>query len=221
MSSCCTPVNDQSDQGGACCSTTTSAVEPAVVELSRRCPVCGEKSKQVDTNTVKAMLDISLHTIRPGGYAFCRSEDCPVVYFALDGVQTLTEADLRVAVHQKHPDDDDVFVCYCFRHTPGAIRAELVETGQSTVVETVTEGTRSGQCAYEIRNPQGSCCLGNLRTVIERAEIELKSLSASIRATGRCLDLSFNNSNLEKWSCCVTKIRFAHDISAQSCIMLS
>ena len=175
MSSCCTPVNEQSNQGGDCCSTTTSAVEPAAVELSRHCPACGEKGKKVDTNTVKAMLAISLHTIQPNGYAFCRSEDCPVVYFALDGEQTLTEADLRVAVHQKHPDDDDVFVCYCFRHTPGSIRAEMVDTGQSTVVETVTEGTQGGQCACDIRNPQGSCCLGNVRATVNRAKLDLEA----------------------------------------------
>lgn len=180
MSSCCTPVNERSDQGGDCYYTTTSAVELAAVELSRHCPACDEKGKKIDTNTIKAMLDISLHAMRHDGYAFCRSEACPVVYFALDGEQTLTEVDLRVAVHQKHPDDDDVFVCYCFRHTPGSIRSELVETGQSTVVETVTEGTQGGQCACDIRNPQGSCCLGNVRAAVKRAKLELEAAAVSV-----------------------------------------
>ena len=83
-------------------------------------------------------------------------------------------------VHQKHPDDDYVFVCYCFRHTPGSIRAELVETGQRTVVETVTEGTQGGQCACDIRNPQGSCCLGNVRATVKRTKLELEAAAVSV-----------------------------------------
>ena len=163
MSSCCLPASDGVNHD----------VERN--ELIQHCPVCGKRGKGVDTLTVKAMLDCSLHAIRPSGYGFCRSQDCPVVYFSRDGEQTLVETDLRVLVHQKHPSEDSVFVCYCFRHTPGSIRAEVQKTGQSTVVETVTHGTQTNQCACEIRNPQGSCCLGNVRAAVKQAIVELKS----------------------------------------------
>lgn len=161
------------------CGTDSScAVEQPTAAQVQLCPACGKKGKQVGRETVKAMLAVSLHEIRPDStYRFCASEDCPIVYFANDCEQTLTEGDLRERVHQKHPDNDDVFVCYCFRHTPGSIRAELLATGQSTVVETITQGTKLHQCACELRNPQGSCCLGNVGAAVKRVRQELDAVT--------------------------------------------
>ncbi|HBY95370.1 MAG: hypothetical protein M5U01_21250 [Ardenticatenaceae bacterium] len=149
----------------------------AIVELSH-CPACGERGKPVEMQTVKAMLAVSLEALRPTDYRFCRTPTCPVVYFATDGEHTLVEAELRERVHQKAPEDDDVFVCYCFRHTPGSIRAELIETGTSTAVDRVNAGIQAGQCACEIRNPQGSCCLGNVRAVVRRVTHEERVLQS-------------------------------------------
>jgi hypothetical protein len=177
MSSCCTPAQNGLSgvtEGAGCAVHDEETVGPNSLRI-QHCPVCGQKGKGVDTLTVKAMLAVSLHAIHPVGYGFCRTEDCLVIYFSLDGEQTMGETDLRELIHQKHPNDDDVYVCYCFRHTPGSIRAELSKTGQSTVVETVTRGTQTDQCACEIRNPQGSCCLGNVRAAVKRATGELES----------------------------------------------
>jgi len=115
------------------------------------------------------MLALPLTEVRDMEYRFCRTPDCPTVYYSEDGQQRFREDDLRERVHQKHPHDDDVFVCYCFRHTPLSIRSEILTTGGSTVVETITAGIKAGQCACDIRNPQGSCCLGNVRAVVETA----------------------------------------------------
>lgn len=179
MSDCCTPntngTKNRMAQETDCCATSSSCVveQPTAVQV-QHCPTCGKKGKPVGMETVKAMLAVTLHEIQPDrSYRFCAQEDCAVVYFTDDGEQTFTEDDLRERVHQKHPDDDDVFVCYCFRHTPGSIRVELLETGQSTVVETVTQGTKVHQCACEIRNPQGSCCLGNVGAAVKRVRQEL------------------------------------------------
>jgi len=151
-----------------CCVTSSGQMQQARPVQVQSCPTCGKQGKKVDIEAVKAMLAITLHEIQPDrSYLFCRTEDCTVVYFADDGEQIFTEDELREKVYQKHPDDDDVFVCYCFRHTLGSIRAELLATGQSTVVETVTAGTKIHQCACEIRNPQGSCCLGNVQAAIK------------------------------------------------------
>lgn len=120
------------------------------------------------------MLVISLVAVRPVEYRFCRTVQCPVVYFSSDGRQTFTECELRERVYQKHPNDDEVFVCYCFRHTPGTIRAELRVSGVSTTVERINAGITAGQCACEIRNPQGNCCLGNVTTTVKRLEAATK-----------------------------------------------
>ncbi|MFQ5664572.1 MAG: hypothetical protein ACE5HL_12170 [Terriglobia bacterium] len=138
------------------------------------CPACGQKGKLVGALTLKALLAVPLTQLRGVEYAFCGTPDCPTVYYSVDGQQRFGEDALRERVHQKHQAADDVFVCYCFRHSPGGIRAELVATGHSSVVASVTAGIQAGQCACEIRNPQGSCCLGNVRAAVQRIESALR-----------------------------------------------
>lgn len=133
------------------------------------CPLCGTKGKSVDTQTVKALLSVSLRDLTSVVYRFCRNGECKVVYFGESG-DLYTEDDLSERVHQKHPETADVFVCYCFRHTPGSIQRELLLTGISSVIEQVNAGIQAGQCACEIRNPQGSCCLGNVTAAVKRAQ---------------------------------------------------
>jgi hypothetical protein len=87
--------------------------------------------------------------------------------FSEDGTQIFTTDQVRERVYQKEPDGDDVFVCYCFRHTPGSIRAEFAATGASTVIDAINAGIQAGQCACDIRNPQGACCLGNVSAVVK------------------------------------------------------
>jgi hypothetical protein len=133
----------------------------------------------VETITVQALLAVPLTEVRGDAYRFCAQPDCPTVYYSSDssggageaagkpGQHVFREADLRERVYQKHPTDDDVFVCYCFRHTPGSLRSELQATGRCTVVQRVTAGIKAERCACELRNPQGSCCLGNVRALTE------------------------------------------------------
>ena len=90
MSSCCTTEVNESNgsAANACCAVPDEQESAQSAKHIQHCPVCGTKGKAVDTQTVKAMLDISLHNIRPSGYGFCRIDDCPVVYFSLDGEHT-------------------------------------------------------------------------------------------------------------------------------------
>lgn len=155
-----------------CCAAPAPDMSRRLQHLPPRCPGCGASGKRVETKTVKALLAVSLQAIRPTAYYFCRTPDCPVVYFSSDGAQIFGEADLREQVYQKHPGDDDVYVCYCFRYTAGLIRAELQMIGASTVVEAISAGIQAGQCACEIRNPQGSCCLGNIRATVKRLQTQ-------------------------------------------------
>ncbi|BCX06057.1 MAG: hypothetical protein KatS3mg053_3995 [Candidatus Roseilinea sp.] len=136
----------------------------AVVEI---CPHCGRRGRPVDTRTIKALLNVTLEVLHPVTYRFCATPDCPNVYFAEDGSHVLGEDQLRVRVHQKHPHDADVLVCYCFFHSPGSVRAEIAAHGATDVVERVTALTKVDACACDIRNPQGSCCLGNLQRVVK------------------------------------------------------
>jgi hypothetical protein len=38
-------------------------------------------------------------------------------------------------------------------------------------VDDIDTGINTGQCACDLRNPQGSCCLGNVRGLIKRLQI--------------------------------------------------
>ncbi len=115
--SCCS----QPAAGAATCELPSATAErpPRVVTA---CPHCGEKGKPVQGQTVKALLSVTLRQVQDGEYLFCHNEKCPVVYFSTAGQQTFTTDHIRELVYQKEPDRDDVFICYCFRHTVGEIR---------------------------------------------------------------------------------------------------
>ena len=134
------------------------------------CPTNGKLGKRVDSLIVKSMLFISLMNFEYRQYYFCREADCPTVYYSADGSKTFAETDLRERVYQKHPQDDTIFVCYCFNHTPASIHTEIKETGQSSAAALINEGIRLGKCACDIRNPQGDCCLGNVSKLVKNIQ---------------------------------------------------
>ena len=164
----------------ACCTVPSIGNGLTNQPAGSTCPHCGVRGKLVDTRTLKAMLAVSLVALQPVAYYFCPTVQCPVVYFATGGRQTFTESDLRERVYQKHPDDAAVFVCYCFRHTLGTIRAEGLTTKASAVIEQIKTGIAAGQCACEIRNPQGSCCLGNVSAVVKQTMQEATTVALEV-----------------------------------------
>lgn len=133
------------------------------------CPSCGNTGKPVNLLTVKALLALPLTEIHATEYRFCKTPDCPTVYYSVDGKQQFGEESLREKVHQKHPGNGKMFVCYCFKHTPESIKSEFLAARKSAVVESIMAGIKAGLCACEIRNPEGSCCLGNVRAVVKQA----------------------------------------------------
>ncbi len=98
---------------------------------------------------------------------FCGQADCPVVYFADQRV--FMKQDVRFPVFQKEPGNGSVPVCYCFGFTSADIQTEVQATGKSTVVEEITRRVKAGECECERKNPQGSCCLGNVSAVAKDA----------------------------------------------------
>ncbi len=158
--------NCPAEAGSAVCELPSQRVElPA--RTSSRCPTCGQKGKPVQGQTVKALLSVCLRAVQNVEYLFCRTQSCPIVYFTADSSQTFAIEDVRERVYQKEPDVDSVFVCYCFRHTVGEVRAASTEAS-AAIVDDVNEGIQAGQCACDVRNPQGSCYLGNLRGLVKR-----------------------------------------------------
>ena len=139
-------------------------------EADRACPACGRVGRGVDRITVKAMLrPAALARLADSEYRFCTTPSCPVVYFA--HAEHFRTAEVGVPVFQKEPPGART-VCYCFAVTEGDVGQELARSGRSTAVERISTLVKAGRCACEIKNPQGSCCLGNVAAVIRSAEIE-------------------------------------------------
>jgi hypothetical protein len=119
----------------------------------------------VSLTTVRALLRISLRAVTQTAYRFCATASCPVVYFAVDGDERFMTDQLRERVLQKASDDPAVPVCCCFQYT----RADVQRADASTrarIIADITAGVKAGQCACDMRNPQGACCLGNLRRMM-------------------------------------------------------
>ncbi len=144
-----------------CCAPLASGLSRAV------CPTNQKVGQLVGRVTLQALLARPLTLVSAvHDYRFCPAPDCPTVYYRADGRQTFGEGDLRERVYQKHQRAADMLVCYCFQYTVGQIRTEIERTGASAVVERITAGIQAGQCACEVRNPQGSCCLGNVLALV-------------------------------------------------------
>jgi hypothetical protein len=118
--------------------------------------------------TVRAQLAISLRSITQEAYRFCASAGCPVVYFTPNGTQQFTTEQLRELVFQKAPGNPASLICYCFQHSLGAIQAADASM-RAQIVADITAGVQAGRCACDLRNPQGSCCLGNVRRIVQAA----------------------------------------------------
>lgn len=138
------------------------------------CPSCREKGKPVQGQTVKALLAVSLRQVRNVEYMFCSTQSCRVAYFSTDGQQMFTVDQVRERIYQKEPDADDVLVCYCFRHTVGEVR-QASSVARAGILDDINTGIQSDQCACDLRNPQGSCCLGNVRDLIKKLAVPVLS----------------------------------------------
>ncbi len=126
------------------------------------CPFSGTQGRKLDGVTVKSMLSISLQNVHNTSYYFCREPNCDVVYFSEDGQQVFRTHEIRERVYQKEAHNSDVPICYCFRYTPADVERDVHDTSGTQVIEAIKQGIREEQCACDLRNPQGDCCLGNV-----------------------------------------------------------
>ena len=142
----------------------------------QNCPACGARGKAVSTLTLTHMVKPEfLNTVDKPGFLFCATAACDVVYFHADG-ERLGKKDVRVRVGLKEREDP-VPLCYCFGFTEGMVREEIGDTEGCTIPQRITAEIKAGHCACEVRNPQGSCCLGNVTEAVKRllaAEVSLR-----------------------------------------------
>ncbi len=129
------------------------------------CPECRQAGNAVELITVKALVSISLQLVENKTYYFCSTSFCPIVYYSSDGTSSFTKFQIRERVYQKEPYTDDVYVCYCFKYTLGELR-NLSHQARNMVLREITNAIKEKKCACNLRNPQGTCCLENIRTLL-------------------------------------------------------
>jgi len=149
----------------ACCSTSPATAPPPAAE-DLICPHCSNAGKSVSLLTLKHQVKLAhLAAVEAGPFVFCRTPDCPVVYFnAVDTLLSL--ADVRQRPTAKTSVNPQL--CYCFGFDTETARAEIRATGQCTVPRRIAAEMKADRCACEIRNPQGSCCFGNVTAAVKR-----------------------------------------------------
>jgi hypothetical protein len=98
-------------------------------------------------------------------FAFCRSPECPVVYFNAKDVTLLLD-DVRQIPTVKSSGNPQL--CYCFGFDTEMARNEIRATGQCNIPSRVAAEMKADRCACEIRNPQGSCCFANVTLAVKR-----------------------------------------------------
>ncbi len=156
----------------SCCGATSEDKAP------EHCPRCGEKGRSVARETVASMASLSVpaSSLSLSDFSICPSEKCEAVYFAT-GEAVLEQKDVRVPVNWKD-SGADVPLCYCFSHTRRSIADEAAATGRSSAFESITEAVKAGECACDVKNPSGTCCLGDIRRY-EKKLVEKEKYTAS------------------------------------------
>lgn len=134
-----------------CCSNPTAKTKQA-------CPECG-------STCIKVCMATLFHQVRfpenqhiaADDYYFCSSTQCPIAYFSVGG-EIIPKQRLRTFQEMQNGK-----LCYCFdidaEQYLSALRANL----GAPIKNWVVQRTQSGECACDIRNPSGQCCLAHFK----------------------------------------------------------
>jgi copper chaperone CopZ len=149
------------------------------------CPSCGGKGKPVKPITIGSLVtnEARARAGRTDGFRFCSERSCAVAYFRPEDGVGIARSEVRVRIGQKETEAPRP-VCYCFGHTIEEIEAEVATTGTSRIADDITEKCRRGLDRCEETNPQGSCCLGNVRRAIKEVQAPREGALAAANVSG-------------------------------------
>jgi hypothetical protein len=158
-----------------CCNLDQPTEKVLVMSRQHTCPQDGTKGKPVHLVTLKSLLiGAALEKLDiQNTYTFCPNSDCSVVYFS-NTYQIFTTVDLKIPVFQKD-SREQVLACYCFDWSRQRIREEIEQTGTSNAVASITAHIKAKRCGCEVNNPQGACCLANVREFVQHIQQSLSS----------------------------------------------
>ncbi|MCX7067587.1 MAG: hypothetical protein NTW85_07850 [Methylococcales bacterium] len=146
----------------SCCSNHATKIITGI------CPQCGESCKSVEHKTLYHQVKFPENQkISLDKYYFCSSEKCPVGYFSSTG-HAISKQQLRT--YQEIEDDK---LCYCFDINADHYLSALTANNAETLKNFVIQKTKSGDCACDIKNPSGQCCLAKFKALERLASSSL------------------------------------------------
>lgn len=136
----------------------------SIVESAQtKCPSCGERGRTVKDTTIACLVAVAQRADLGAEPRFCASGACDVVYFGVGGA-IVTKTAMSVRVFQKETAPDRP-VCYCFEHSARAIVSAQRVDGSNTLFDAIKAACKQGRDRCAETNPQGRCCLANVRAV--------------------------------------------------------
>jgi len=103
-------------------------------------------------------------------YRFCPTPGCDVAWFSEATSHRIPVAASRVRIGQKETVADRS-LCYCFGFSAADVATQVERTGTSTIPDVIAEHCRRGEDRCPETNPQGACCLGNVRAAMKSAAV--------------------------------------------------
>jgi hypothetical protein len=118
------------------------------------CPHCGQSCADVSPRTIRHHIRQAWQWVAESDrYFYCGNPACAVVYFGADG-SIIPQTRLRTPDAKQATAD--ALICHCF-----GITVSDAKQSQAARDFALTQ-TRERQCACEVRNPSGRCCLADL-----------------------------------------------------------
>ena len=138
------------------------------------CPTCAGRGlpcsgpSKVPAITVQHLIRREHHAQLPAGeFYFCPQRQCETVYFDEAGHE-IRKGQLSTKVWRKEAELDAP-VCYCFSVSAQEIVEDARKHGVPRIPLEIREKIRAGLCACEIKNPRGTCCLGDVAYWVKQA----------------------------------------------------
>lgn len=146
-----------------CCPTNTST------KTKQICPECGSSCKSVGMATLYHQVRFpDNQALITDSYYFCPAKACAVGYFSNTG-NAIPKQLLRS--YQAIQNDA---LCYCFDIDAEQYLLALKAQRAEPIKDFVMQRTKAGECACEIRNPSGQCCLTNFKRLENEHNIAVK-----------------------------------------------
>jgi hypothetical protein len=101
-----------------------------------------------------------------------------VVYFGAGEVFRKPDIKVRVGLKEQ---EDPVPLCYCFDYTRADLRRDIEEHGRTEIPARIKAEVQAGFCACEVKNPAGTCCLGEITQAIQEAKREDRVRGVSMK----------------------------------------